>query len=74
MHSSSEKEENINDAVANLMCLPVAEKEEKVSCVVKVSELRVYTIFSVLIFSPLSCIPLTSQSFSLESKIGSIWR
>ena len=43
MHSSSEKEENINDAIANLMCLPVTEKEEKVSCVVKVSELIEFT-------------------------------
>jgi hypothetical protein len=44
MHSSSEKEENIND-IANLMCFPVAEKEEKVSCIVKVSELIEFTRF-----------------------------
>ena len=37
LQSSSENEENINDAISNLMCLPVAENEEKVSSVVKVS-------------------------------------
>ena len=36
-HYNSEKENNINDAISNLMCLPVAENEEKVSTVVKVS-------------------------------------
>ena len=36
-HYNSEKEDNINDAISNLMCLPVAENEEKVSTVVKVS-------------------------------------
>lgn len=36
-HHYSEKEDNINDAISNLMCLPVAENEEKVSSVVKVN-------------------------------------